>query len=211
MQSSVSTSDRLVEAGVRLFAEQGFKGTTVGQIEEAAGLIPRRGALYRHFPSKRALLEAAVERHTHELNSLSHVVDHFPLGDLRAELTLLIRWLLAELDRERDVIRILEKEGESVPELRDRFYAAVADSGYRLGVEFARRALKDVPSLSDIDVDALVAVVVGAVVNFRRTQWTFARSPLDLDEERFAAGAVDVLMHLSNLASRAQSSVEQGD
>lgn len=209
MQSSVSTSDRLIEAGVRLFARQGFKGTTVGQIEDAAGLIPRRGALYRHFPSKRALLEAAVERHTHELNSLSHVVDLFPLGDLRAELTLLIRWLLAELDRERDVIRILEKEGEHVPELRDRFYAAVADSGYRLGVDFARRALKEVSIIGDIDIDALVAVIVGAVVNFRRTQWTFARSPLDLDDERFSAGAVDVLVRLFNLASEVQSSVKR--
>jgi AcrR family transcriptional regulator len=202
MQSSVSTADRLIDAGVRLFAQRGFKGTTVGEIEEAAGLVPRRGALYRHFPSKRALLEAAIERHTHELDSLSHIVDLFPLGDLRAELTLLIRWLLAELERERDMVRILEKEGDQVAELRDRFYASVADTGYRLGVDFARRALKEVPALAEADIEAAVAVFVGAVVNFRRTQWTFSRSPLDLDDERFAAGTVDLFVRLVDMASR---------
>src|SRR5690348_7783062 len=53
------TKQRLLEAGVRLFAANGFRETTVGEIEAAAGLEPRRGALYRHFESKEALLDAA--------------------------------------------------------------------------------------------------------------------------------------------------------
>ncbi len=48
---------------MRLFAERGFRATSVGDIEGAVGLVPRRGALYKHFPSKQALLEAAVRAH----------------------------------------------------------------------------------------------------------------------------------------------------
>ena len=58
-----ATPDRIVDAGLRLFADKGFQGTTVGEIERQAGLTPRAGALYRHFPSKEAVLEAAFERH----------------------------------------------------------------------------------------------------------------------------------------------------
>jgi AcrR family transcriptional regulator len=59
----VTTRERLLREGLRLFAEHGFAGTSVGAIEAAAGLQPRRGALYRHFASKEALLAAAVQRY----------------------------------------------------------------------------------------------------------------------------------------------------
>src|SRR5215218_9307673 len=65
-----ATADRIVDEGLRLFAENGFQGTTVGEIERRAGLTPRAGALYKHFPSKEAVLEAAFERHVAELEAI---------------------------------------------------------------------------------------------------------------------------------------------
>ncbi|MEK6697146.1 MAG: TetR/AcrR family transcriptional regulator [Candidatus Deferrimicrobiota bacterium] len=49
----------LVEA-TRLFARQGFHKTTVSDLARAIGMTP--GALFYHFPSKRAILEAVVDR-----------------------------------------------------------------------------------------------------------------------------------------------------
>lgn len=49
----------LVEAS-KLFARQGFHKTTVLDIASAIGMTP--GALFHHFPSKEALLQAVVER-----------------------------------------------------------------------------------------------------------------------------------------------------
>ena len=51
-----STRQRLVAEAMRLFGEQGYAATTVAEIEAAAGLSPGSGSLYRHFPSKQALL-----------------------------------------------------------------------------------------------------------------------------------------------------------
>ena len=42
-----TTPERLVEAGITLFSDQGFKGTTVGELEQAAGLTPRRPSFLR--------------------------------------------------------------------------------------------------------------------------------------------------------------------
>src|SRR5947209_7757695 len=50
---SKATRDRLVVEAMRLFAERGFRATTVGDIEAAAGLVPRSGGLYKHFAPKR--------------------------------------------------------------------------------------------------------------------------------------------------------------
>src|SRR5918996_2761503 len=102
-----ATADRIVDAGLRLFAERGYQGTTVGEIERASGLTPRAGALYKHFPSKQAVLEAAFERHIAELEAVHSAIEMMPLGDLRAELTLLARWGLHMLREQRDLRRIV--------------------------------------------------------------------------------------------------------
>jgi AcrR family transcriptional regulator len=187
------TKDRLIDAGLRLFASKGFSATTVGDIEAAVGLAPRRGALYRHFPSKQALLEAAVERKVVELEMLSGFVELLPIGDLRAELTLMSRWLLMELGRQRDLINTLEQVGDEYPELVEMFWSRVQSVTYEQAAEASRRHFKDRLETLEVDLDVLSALVVGAVVNYRRSQWTFGHAPLDLDEDRFVAGVVELL------------------
>jgi AcrR family transcriptional regulator len=190
-----TTKERLLEAGLRLFAERGFRGTTVGDVEAAAGLAPRAGALYKHFGSKKQLLAAVVERHLVELQTVERIVDLMPLGDLRAELTLLARWVLAEIDRQRELMLVFEKEGDRFPELRDRFYE-VGDLSYRVAVEYVRRVIKDNVAKS-VDAEAFAAIAMSALVNHRRCRWTFGRNPLDLDDERMVAAVVDVLVRLA--------------
>src|SRR5438309_297178 len=90
-----STRDRLLAAGIRLFAERGFRNTTVGDIEAAAGLRPRRGALYHHFPTKQALLEAAVQTHLSAIEAGLREMDELPGLDVRTEAMLMGRWFLA--------------------------------------------------------------------------------------------------------------------
>lgn len=187
-----ATRDRLIEAALELFAERGYRGTTVGDIEEAAGLSPRSGALYKHFDNKRALLEAALDRHSHDVASINGVMDLFPLGDLRAELTLLGRWLLQELTDERDVTRLIEKEGDQFPEIVARMRDEVVQAGYRLASGYASARL--VHDDAGLDSDAVAAIAVGAIINYRRTQWTFGTPPADVDEERFLETWVELFV-----------------
>ena len=192
---SRDTRERLVNEAMRLFAERGFKATTVGDIEEAAGLVPRSGGLYKHFPSKRALFEEGVERQIQGVQGLERVAELLPIGDLRSELTLVARGLLAELTREREVVVLIEKEGAAFPELRDRFFDEVVRRGYRQAAQLAQRWLKTVPGGDAVDVEALASVAVGTIVAYRRTQWTFGGDPLGVDEERFVQAFVGVFLN----------------
>jgi len=170
---------------MRLFAEKGFRETTVGEIEAAVGLEPRRGALYRHFPSKEALLEEALAQHLATLagEEADAAADDSPVGDVRAEAMAVGQWLLAELDRERVIVRILEQDGERLAELRDSFREHLVDAGYVAATALARRWLGE--EAAGGDVEAVSAVLLGALVNYRRSTWTFGAPPLDLDEQRF--------------------------
>ena len=58
---AAGTRERILDAALELFAEEGFQGTTISEVERRVGLTPGTGSFYRHFPSKEALLQAAVD------------------------------------------------------------------------------------------------------------------------------------------------------
>jgi AcrR family transcriptional regulator len=191
------TPDRIVDEGLRLFAENGFQGTTVGEIERRAGLTPRAGALYKHFPSKEAVLEAAFERHVAELEAISSAIDLMPLGDLRAELTLLARSSLQLLERERSLRRIVVTEGDRFPDLRRRFKEGVADRAYLEATNFVRQKM-ETGEFPDGDSEAVAVVMVGALLAYEFEIDVFGRPPAGVGEERLIEALVDSWMAMSN-------------
>jgi AcrR family transcriptional regulator len=187
------TSERLVNTGIRLFAANGFQGTTVGAIERGAGLTPRSGGLYKHFPSKEAVLEAAFERHVAELDSLHSAVEMMPLGDLRAELTLLARFGLQMLARERDLRRIVITEGDRFPKLKRRFRERIVDRAYGEVTGFIRQKM-DNGELPDGDAEAVAVMMTGSLLGYSLEHDVFGRDPAGVDEERFISALVDACM-----------------
>ena len=58
-EQATRSRERLVEAATRLFAERGYRDTSVQAIAEAAGIS--RGSIFWHFGSKDGLLSAVAE------------------------------------------------------------------------------------------------------------------------------------------------------
>ncbi len=54
------TKERILLTSLDLFAQRGYEGTSVSDIAEALGMT--KGALYRHYESKRAILDAILRR-----------------------------------------------------------------------------------------------------------------------------------------------------
>ena len=192
---SVPTRERILAAALRLFADRGFDATSTAQIEEAAGLSPRSGALYKHFRSKEELLEVALAQRMQEINSLPDRLDLGPLSDLRSELSLIARWGLAELGRERELALIVMKEGHRLPAFREAFRQTIVRPGHALAVEVLRRysASHDVEFE---DAEALGEVLCSALVGFALQGFMLGRDFVDISDERFAAAHVEVAMAL---------------
>jgi AcrR family transcriptional regulator len=115
---SSTTRERIVDEAMRLFSQQGYAATSIAKIEAAAGLTPGAGGIYHHFASKEAVLAAGIERQLSRLGALReirHVLGS--LGDLKAELTLTARYVLAELDSESELLRILASDARNRPQL----------------------------------------------------------------------------------------------
>lgn len=191
-----STKQRLLDEAARLFAERGYTATSVGDIEAAADLQPRRGALYKHFDNKLEVLEAIIRRHVESVDQAAVTLDGLPLTDLRGEALMMGRWLLKELDHQRAMTHILEQDGHRVPELRDAARQHISDAGYQSACALLERWLDG--RSPDVDAVATAVCLVGAVINFRRSNWTFGRAPIGLTDERFLDGWADVCVAVAH-------------
>lgn len=76
-----STREKLLDAGLRVFYQQGFNGSGVQDITDAAG-VPK-GSFYNHFVSKEALGVAVVERYWQSNASRADVLHDASLPPLQ--------------------------------------------------------------------------------------------------------------------------------
>ena len=185
------TRERIISAARRLFAERGYRGTSIGDVEAAAGLSPRSGALYKHFASKRELLEAVMEAQASSFDEIQRQFALTPLGDDRAELTMFARWGLEEMRREHELTRLVMKEGDHVPELAAIFREAIVERGHRLASTWVRR-YGETRDVEIADPDALAAVLSDALVGYTLCELLFAPDRAGVDDERFVAAWVDL-------------------
>jgi AcrR family transcriptional regulator len=179
------TRERLVTEAMRLFGEQGYQGTSVAQIEAAAGLAPGSGALYHHFKSKEDLLSAGIDRQLDRRRAMLDIRALFAgLSDLRSELTMLGRYMLKVLDEEAQLLQIASR---TPPELSERLFAAYAALFDGLYNELAEWVRTSVPGTTKRDALAISAVGVNALLGKKATS-TFLHPPAsDLADETYIA------------------------
>src|SRR6266496_3629940 len=161
------THQLIIDEAMRLFGEQGYAATTIAQIEAAAGLSPGSGSLYRHFPSKHALLAEGVRQQIaagEEL--LSFIADpaSFATLALSERLAVIARAGLRRLDQERDLTRLLVRDLARFPDLLERMGDGEIRRVYRVVTQWL--ATQAGPQAPQRDWEALAAVLIAAVSNY---------------------------------------------
>ena len=113
----VETVERALDVAERLFAERGFRGTSLRDVADAAGI--RAPSLYNHFPAKEALYEAVLERALRPM--LEMLEDFLERGESAYSDEQLIEATMAALAQRPDAARLLHYEilagGERMNEL----------------------------------------------------------------------------------------------
>lgn len=169
---------------MRLFGEQGYAATSVAQIEAAARLSPGSGSLYKHFPSKQALLTAGLDRLLSGGRDLADRPQTAEPGSGLVELlTALSRAALGRLNEDRDLNRLLVRGLDGFPDLLARVGEDEIDRFHRATTAM----LADLAGAGDRPVDwAAVAVVLqGTTAHYWLLSDLFGRHPTGVDEEHF--------------------------
>jgi AcrR family transcriptional regulator len=188
---SSTTRERIVDEAMRLFSQHGYAGTSIAKIEAAAGLTPGAGGLYHHFASKEAVLATGIERQLARLDALREIRRVLtPLGDLRAELTLTARYILAELDSESELLRILASEARDRPQLLTAAVDRLVSSTFEgFATWIGERAARP---LGEGEASAIAAFGLGSLLSSRLLRDVLG-IPAPVDDETLVATWVQIM------------------
>ncbi|MFC4558032.1 TetR/AcrR family transcriptional regulator [Virgibacillus kekensis] len=109
---------KLIEAGIKLFAEKGYHKTSIQEIATAAGVS--KGAFYLYFQSKEDFIMTAFHYYHHEISQQIEAVkndNHSPRESLAKQIEVVIRYIYEY----KDFLTMQLRENFSVGENTDTF------------------------------------------------------------------------------------------
>jgi AcrR family transcriptional regulator len=176
---------------MELFGRQGYHATTVAQIESASGLSAGAGGLYRHFRSKRAVLEEALRRQAEQGRPLlAYLEEPDGLAGLprRERFLAVARAGLRRLAEERDLNRLLLRDLATFPDLLETVRAQEVGRVHEALTAWLRRE----DGGGDRDHAAHAAVLIAAVSHYWTLTDVFGGTHPHVGEERFLAALADL-------------------
>jgi AcrR family transcriptional regulator len=139
----MSRRDDLLELAAKLFAERGFRATTVRDIADAAGILS--GSLYHHFDSKESMVDELLTRFQEELFGRYEEIVAEGKGP-RETLEAIVTASFESIDRHPAEVAIYQNESKYLSQferfgyLRERnrqfrkLWAGILEDGVRAGV-----------------------------------------------------------------------------
>ena len=122
-QATVTRRDELLKIAAQLFAERGFRNTTVRDIADAAGILS--GSLYHHFDSKESMVDEILQTFQSQLFAAYDEVLASGLTP-RQKIEAAVRLSFEAIDEHHHEVAIFQNEADWLSGLGERF-AYLAD------------------------------------------------------------------------------------
>ena len=185
-QAKLERRERIYEAALSLFREQGYESTTVDQITRQAGLA--KGTFFNYFPTKDAVLRYLGTREIGRLGS-SFGTNGNGRGTAIGKLKRLMAALAGNLEQDRTLVSLIFRKGVSAPDL-----LAGDAGGFSLqpvASLLIRQAQYNGEVNRDLDPDGLAAAL-DALYLQQLVRWCESTRPYPLGER--LTGIVDLLL-----------------
>jgi AcrR family transcriptional regulator len=189
--SEAQTRTRILQAAQKLFASQGFDGTTTRDLAQAAGVA--EGTLFRHFPNKKAILvEVATSGWVEILTDL--LTELSEMGSYKA-VAQVMRRRMWNFQKNADLMRVCFMEVQFHPDLRDRIQLEVITKMTDVGEAFFQTAMdKGIYRQGDAKLVAKVFLGMFAIAGFsNNTIIEPDASPQQMQE--MAEGLADIFLN----------------
>ena len=167
--SATGRREQLLAIAAQLFAEKGFRNTTVRDIADAAGILS--GSLYHHFDSKESMVDELLDTFQQELFAeydATAASDLTPLGKLES----VIRSSFRAIDEHHSEVAIFQNDSTYLATF-DRFaYLTERNERFeRLWRGLLQQAVDSGELRDDLDVDLVYRFIrdtVWVAVNWYR-------------------------------------------
>ncbi|WP_454295388.1 TetR/AcrR family transcriptional regulator [Salana multivorans] len=185
-------------AAMVLFAERGYDGTSVADIQTAVGLTGGSGALYKHFASKEAVLEAGVDAYLRTLTESSRAtvreLPHQPRDALHVIASKVIESMIAD----EAALRVLLRDLDRHPALLERLWSGVLANVYTEMTDWIREQA-DRGAVAAADPEAVAAVLMSALTQWPILHALVKKTPGGLPASTFISAWVDTAARVLQL------------
>jgi AcrR family transcriptional regulator len=189
--SEAQTRSRILQAALKLFAAQGFDGTTTRDLAQAAGVA--EGTLFRHFSNKKAILvEVATGGWVDILTDL--LTELSEMGSYKA-VAQVMRRRMWNLHKNADLMKVCFMEVQFHPDLRDRIQTEVIVKMTDVAEAFFQTAMdKGIYRQMDANLVAKVFLGMFAIAGFsNNTLMQPDASPQQM--QQMAEGLADIFLN----------------
>ena len=189
--AETQTRTRILSAALRLFASQGFDGTTTRDLAQAASVA--EGTLFRHFPNKKAILiEVATNGWVEILTDL--LTELSEMGSYKA-IAQVMRRRMWNMHKNVDLMRVCFMEAQFHPDLRDRIQLEVIDKMSSVAEAFFQTAMdKGIYRQTNAKLVAKVFLGMFAIAGFsNNTLMEPDASPQEM--QQMAEGLADIFLN----------------
>ena len=163
---AASRRSQLLAIAAELFAEKGFKSTTVRDIADAAGILS--GSLYHHFDSKESMVDEILRSFQDELFAAYDAVLASD-ADPRAKLEQVVRLSFEAIDQHRHEVAIFQNEADYLGGFERFDYLAVRNEQSRnVWITLLKDGMKSGDLRKDLDVELVYRFI-------RDTVWVAVR------------------------------------
>ena len=148
-RASTGRRDALIAIAADLFAERGYRSTTVREIAEAAGVLS--GSLYHHFDSKESIIDELLSSYLDELlATYREIVTEG--GTSILVLSRLVHAAFGSFDRHRAAITVFQNERQYLLNYPRFGYIAKSEQAVsRLWMKVIREGIASGELRSDVD------------------------------------------------------------
>ncbi|MGM0558918.1 MAG: TetR/AcrR family transcriptional regulator [Myxococcota bacterium] len=152
---------QILQEATRLFAEQGFDGTSIRAISDEVGIA--KPSLLYHFPSKDELRRVVLEQvFSHWSDVLPELLKVATSGEGRFEslMTEVLSFFLADTNRAKLLTREMLDRPEEINEQLRKFLSP----WMHLTADYIRRGQEEGIIYEDVDADAYILHIIQMVV-----------------------------------------------
>ena len=140
--SAADRREQILDVATRLFARQGFQGTTTRQISHDAKI--NEALIFRHFPSKDELYWSVIQRQIASVAPRERMLQELdPAGDDREVFTHLAAEILHRRAQDQTLSRMLLFSALENHKLSHRFFRTYVSGYYELLADYIRRRIAD--------------------------------------------------------------------
>ncbi len=190
-QPEQDTRSKILQSAQKLFARQGFDGTTTKDLANDAGVA--EGTLFRYFTNKKAILvevatQGWIKILTDLLTELSEMANYKAIAQV-------MRRRMVHMEENVDLMKVCFMEAQFHPELRERIQNEVINKMTDIAEVYFAEAIAKGIYRADLDPKVIARVFVGmfAIAGFSDTTMVGNSSPQDL--QRMAEGIADIFLN----------------